>query len=1161
MAERRPVDHDLRRRVAGDLGTTFLVEASAGTGKTSILVERYVACLLATAGDDGAPAVGEVAAITFTEKAAGELRQRIRERLEGLDDAPVHTIHGFAARLLREHAVLAGIDPAFEQLDQLGSDIARQRLWEEWLTLLAAGDGDGGGAAGDGGGVAALAEAGMTAADLVAAVRRLLRAGVSLAAVRDLAVGSGGVFDERYDLAPAGLPRAPDLRASLAACREPAESLLRFCDEACLDEADRACTAARDLAAQVLGLCADPPADDEELAGRLFALRLPTVKGLGGRKENWDEAQGGKAALQDCYGAFRDAVEAVRRAYGDFVSGLALAVADAFARWAGERQAAAGQLDFTDLLGRLRDLLLHDLGARRRLQRRFRFLLVDEFQDTDPLQAEIVLFLCEREPRAAAWHEVELEPGKLFLVGDPKQSIYRFRRADIALYDAVARLVADQPGGRGQVVRIRQNFRTTPSLVAWVNRVFSHVFAADAEPGRQPAYVPVEAFRDDVPGPAVSVVLGGEYGQGAACIGDVAAARQDEAAALAALLLEMHEGGAGGRRWLVAGGGGGGGGLRPPRWGEVAVLLRTTTAIEVYEEALREAGVPFRSEGGSTYYERREVADALLCLRAAYDPGDGPAVYGALHSTFFACSDDDLLRFRADGGRFDPLAGERPPGHEAVAAGLDLLADLHRLALAAPAHEVLAELLRRTHAVEALAAAGGGAAQAVANLEQLVARARAFARAGGGGVSAFLRWAARAGEAAGEQDAPLDAGEGEGAVRLLTVHKAKGLEFPVVVIAGGALGGSGSGRGGFVDRARRRYVAQVPGALPGAGKVTFAPGDHEALKAAEEQMQASELRRLLYVAATRARDHLVITCFGQLVGRDRNREPRRGVLLAPLAAHLPSLGAGPPDEPYVHGDVLVLPPAGVAEVADSGEGGGEPDVAGLLAARETWRAAREAVLARAARPAPVTSPSSLEHLDDEARVGGPGAPPGRTDALALGTLVHAVMERCDLRDGSSLAAVAAAEAARVGRPDLAQAAAAQAGAGWRSAPVRAAAASPRVYRELPVGLALDGVVLSGSVDLLYRDGDAWVVVDYKTDRGVGPDVLRQRYTTQGAAYALAVEAALDEPVAAVVFVAAALDGLAVTVPVDDALRDLARREIAAAAAAGRPLDGGLTPEG
>ena len=1137
-------DQDDRDRATTDLGTTFLLEAGAGTGKTRVLVDRYVNCVLDPVRGTGDVRI--VAAITFTEKAAGELRQRIREdferlavqnagdpgraaviqgALDALDDAPISTIHGFAGRLLREFPVEAGVDPAFEQLDALGSDLERGRLWEEWLTELATGD----------------PSVGTTRRGL----SRLLRAGVRLEWLRTLAVGPRGVFGERYDLdpEPGSLPE-PDLSASLPELLASLERLASFCSTACSSADDKGCMAAMALVDAGREL-AQPPRDDvDQLAAAFFALPVKaTPTAPGGVKGNWSQAHGGKDELQTRYREAVAEVLAAREAYAAFLTTLAVSVADAFSRWAAATQLALGRLDFTDLLGCLRDLLARDFAARAALQARFRYLLVDEFQDTDSLQAEIVFLLCEREPMAEDWREAILEPGKLFVVGDPKQSIYRFRRADIGMYDQVKRLVAGQPDGTGALEVIRQNFRTTPAVVQWVNNVFADVFDEDREEGRQPGYQWVEPFRPQADGARVSVLLGEDYGTAA---GAADAARRAEAQALAALLLAMH--GEERERWSVqdrtASGAADTEAWRPPRWGDVALLFRATTGLETYEQAFREAGVPYRVDGGKAYFARREVDDALLCLRAVDDPSDGPAVYGALHSSFFGFSDDELFLFWAGGGRFDLFAAQ-PEAHAAVGAALATLRALHERRAASEPHELAAELVRVARASEFLAATGPGGAQAMANLEKLVDRARAFSGAGGGGLGAFLAWAAEAGDASGEQESQVD-DDGD-VVRLLTIHKAKGLEYPIVILVGGALTGGGAGGEPIVDREERRLAIKLKAELPGAPARDLEPQRYTTLKEREKRMEASEARRLLYVAATRARDRLVVSCFGRLTNKDGSAA---AVLLGPIAAALPS-PAAIADE-YEDGGLLVLP-ARVPPAPD--EQDGAPDDRDLAGARRGWRERRDAALERACLPAPATSPSGLEHVDEVVSTGGPGAPAGRAKALALGSAVHRIMELCDLGDGSSIGRVAGAVAAELERPDLADEAAKLAAVCWRAAPVRAAAmAGPgAVYRELPIGVLIDDVVVRGAVDLVYLDGDEWVVVDYKTDRAPEAEALHERYESQGAAYALAVEAATGGVVREVVLVAARDEDLVVHVAVDDELRARARGEVGAAAGAGRAV--------
>ena len=1183
--ERKVVDQHVRDRVTTDLGTTFLLEAGAGTGKTRVLVDRYVRCVLDP--ERGSGDVRTVAAITFTEKAAGELRQRVREEfearaaraaadsaeaeaivraLDALDDAPISTIHGFAGRLLREFPVEARVDPAFEQLDGLGSELERARLWEEWLAALSGADVD----------ALADVEAASVAEAVGLAARRLsrlLRAGVRLDKVQELAIGARGVFGERYDLDPAPAPpEQPDLGTALAALAEPLGRLREYCTVACVDQSDKGFAAAMDLLEAVARLVVDPPADVDLLAAALYALPAKDNKTApGGSMKGWDAALGGKEELRLRYKALVAGIFSARDLYAEFVTGLAVSVADSFSRWAGAAQLALGRLDFTDLLGCLRDLLVGEPGdraARAALQARFRYILVDEFQDTDPLQAEIAFFLCEREPIAGDWRDVVLEPGKLFVVGDPKQSIYRFRRADISLYDQVKRAVAGQPAGAGEVLAIRQNFRTTPPVVGWVNNVFAGVFDDDQEEGRQPGYQWVEPYRPDAEGARIAVLLGREYGSAA---GESDAARRDEARAIAALLVEMH--GPDAARWRVqdrdpvaAGpasahpaaegasaleGAAAAEPLRDPRWGDVALLFRATTSLETYEQALREAGVPYRVDGGKSYFERREVADALLCLRAADDPSDGPALYGALHSSLFGFSDDDLFLFWAAGGRFDLFAAQyQPAGHDSVVAALGTLRALHERCRECEPYELAAELVRLAHGAEFLASTGEGAAQAIANLEKLVERARAFSGAGGGGLGSFLAWAAEAGDAAGEQESQVD-DEGD-VVHILTIHKAKGLEYPIVVVVGGALAGSGGGGEPIVDRSARRLAIKLKAELPGAVARDLEPQAYAALNAREKEMSASESRRLLYVATTRARDRLVLSCFGKLIKKDGDPT---SALLGPAAEALPDLPPVAPAEEAEEGGMLILPPREPEVLSDRTAA---PDAAAMIAARGDWNAAREALLAEASRPARATSPSGLEHVDEEVRNGGPGAPAGRARALALGSAVHAVMELCDLRDEASIEPTAAAVTTDLGRPDLAGKAAELARACWRSAPVRAAATAladdrDAVHRELPIGALVEGAIVTGAVDLLYRDGGEWVVVDYKTDRDADESTLRERYSPQGAAYAVAIEAATGEVVREVVFVAARAGGLDIHIPVDDALRASVAREVDVAVSAGRAI--------
>jgi ATP-dependent exoDNAse (exonuclease V) beta subunit len=316
-------------------------------------------------------------------------------------------------------------------------------------------------------------------------------------------------------------------------------------------------------------------------------------------------------------------------------------------------------------------------------------------------------------------------------------------------------------------------------------------------------------------------------------------------------------------------------------------------------------------------------------------------------------------------------------------------------------------------------------------------------------------------------------------------------------------------------------------------------------------MDASERRRLFYVAATRARDLLVVPVFG---------EPGKRSLLEPLAGRLPRPGEVT-EEAVTEFEALT--PAGESLTASAARRRRVPGVRAALAARQGWVDRRQALCAAASRPAPITSPSRLEEVESpEARADGEVRLLSRRDeALALGRAVHGLMEQVPLHDAALIPEMAVRCAAEEGVPELGGRVAELAAACWAAAPVREAAASPCVWRELPLSFVAADALVEGYADLLYRTPGGWVVVDYKTDAWPSEERVRRAYELQGGAYALAVETVSGEPVAAVRFVLAAAvqDGAARTleVSVDDDLRQRTRRRIIEAAACDEDLTAGL----
>ncbi len=619
--------------------------------------------------------------------------------------------------------------------------------------------------------------------------------------------------------------------------------------------------------------------------------------------------------------------------------------------------------------------------------------------------------------------------------------------------------------------------------------------------------------------------------------------------------------------------------------GDVAILLPSFTHVGHYEQALREAGLPYRVEGGRTFFGRREVLDSLAVLQALDTAADPVAVYAALHSQLFAFSDDDLYAFSAAGGTFDYLDGEPPLGFPEIAAALSDLRALHERRNLRPPAETLDDLVRRTRLLESLALWADDAEQAIGNVAELISLADEFAHSTEASFHAFVAKTARDVRAADTAESPV--GETGEFVRLMTVHKAKGLEFPIVVLASAMLAPRNASRDPLIDRIGRRVDCSLECPSPDLDKpgttVKFQTAGYERRFADEKAALDAERSRVLYVALTRAADLLVLPIVAG--------EPPTGSLQARWQAVAPvdfaategqddDSATGPAvDDTDVRLADFVRVVTWAAGAARTQSAPPPPPTADALSARETWRVGRATLLARASRTAPIYAPSALERLEppdwadgstsgappvgsaaaaaappgDPAAIGAVRRPGGREHALALGTAVHAVLERVSLDDDGGLAELAGVAASQAGIAGESGTVAGLAHACWRAAPLRAAARRPH-RRELPVCVKHGEVLIEGALDLVYRDDElgGWIVVDYKTDAHPIPATVRERYGGQAGAYALAFEAAVGEPVLAVCVLLASLPDAAgaatvVRLECDQSLRDLVEMRLHEAA--------------
>ncbi|MGA8723445.1 MAG: UvrD-helicase domain-containing protein [Acidimicrobiales bacterium] len=1103
MSDFTPPDQGARDRIVKDLGATLFVEAGAGSGKTTALVDRVLALV-----ETGSAELANMAAITFTEKAATELRDRLRREierkivakpsgeradrlrlaLEQLDGAAIGTLHSFAQRILTEHPIEAGLPPRVEVSDEVSSDVAFDARWRSFCDEL-------------------LADPEYERTILV-----MVAANVRFESLRLLAAAFNDNWDLVEERVPETSPEPPDVHAAVASVLD---DLDRICCEPCDDDGDSLRLHLDDIAEYVAWLRTIPDELDLlEALGEKGPRKRPTFKVANrGKKEAWPN---GVAELR---ARVREAGDRLIQIPADAASAAVKRLGTVLRRFTldeAEKRRKAGELEFHDLLVIARSLLRDpEVGAavRKYLHARYERLLLDEFQDTDPIQVEIAVLIAATDPGLGGadaaeiqWDAVEVAPGHLFFVGDPKQSIYRFRRADIAMFLNASRRFGTATDG---TVELSANFRTAAPIIDWINATFGCLIdvagEADLPVPSQPRYASLDAVRPAPPsGPAVARIGALAHVDGVNADGIRA---REAADVVAAVSRAVQEG------WSVETEDGQ---WRPARLGDITILVPARTSLPFLEEGLDTAGIPYRAESNSLVYSSRAVRDLLMIVRVIADPTNGLHLLAALRTPLFACGDDDLFRFRCERGGHWSYLREQPdtvPADDPVLRCLEYLRSLWEQRYWLAPSELL-DLITRDRRAMDLGFAEGRPRDVWRRLRFVVDQARAWDEATGGNLRQYLDWVAmQTAEGARVAEAVLPETDDD-AVRIMTIHAAKGLEFPITIVSG-------------MSTAPRLRPAQAEVVFPPSGPVGYKVGSSvktdEYLEWApiDEQMSYHERIRLLYVACTRARDHLVVSTHRKVRTSEPPPENRTNAELlvagmGDLFDELADLGV------ETEG---VIPPAAT-----------EPPP---LMPEDEWRAQLTAALDRASRPTTVSATSLTEEgePDVEEEPDDPGLqkrprdldlPPwlkGRY-GTAIGRAVHGVLQAIDLATGEGLHAAVASQCEAEAVVDRADEVQRLVAAALGSPSVRAAAAS-RHWKELYVCAPLGDRQLEGYIDLLYRGHDGLVVVDYKTSATSDPTELAVRvegYRVQGASYALVVGAATGEPVTKVTFVFLTPDG-------------------------------------
>ncbi|HXV33022.1 MAG TPA: UvrD-helicase domain-containing protein [Gaiellaceae bacterium] len=1019
-------------------GVVF-VSAGAGTGKTTVLVERFARAVCERGLD-----VDSLLVITYTERAAGELRDRIRARLaeagrpdlaRDLDAAWISTIHGFCHRLLRAHPFAAGIDPRFRVLDDAQARVLQREAFDLTLGEFCA-DGD-------------EERLGLLSTYGVRALRRMLT-GVHetlRAAGRPLELELG----ERPRL-PARIEELRDAATALAADGEAGET-------------------ARATAARALEVLAE-----RTLPERL--LDLGELKARGERAASYEEARRGveQAALDELAARDRDLLQELLVRFG------------AGYRAAKGRESA---LDFEDLQLAARDLLRDDQAVRERESWRFRSIMVDEFQDTNRLQCEIVDLLAEGP-----------EGKELFFVGDEFQSIYRFRHADVEVF----RERRERSGG---VLALTQNYRSRPEVLAAVNHLFSSEFGEE--------FQPLEAagrFPDPVFGAPVELLVTDK----ASYAGTPTHWRRAEARHIAARVRELVDSG-------------------EASAGEIVLLFAAGTDAEHYEEELRKAGLQTYRATGRGYFGQQQVVDLLAYLRLLHNRYDDEALVTVLASPFVGLSNDALVLLRRAAPKrplFQPfergLPGELSDGDRRLCRAF--LQRFERLAAAASALslERLCDRIVADHDYDLAVLVQWDGRRRYANIRKLARLARSYEELRGRDVEGFVRFV-RDQEAVGARELEAVAEEEDAdAVRLLTIHSAKGLEFKVVIVADAGRDRNAPSPDEILCLPDGRFGFRVADPATGSRRPAFG---YEQVREAEREAERAERLRLYYVAMTRAIDRLIVS--GAIdPGRAADQGTPIGWVLGRLEAdELDAAGESPVELVRDGARLLVRvdrhrPEAEAPPAEERAPAAPEEGQLALFAGDDGAALPPPAPRLPELLPVPAPPLHRVRRLSYSAlalfdrcsyryyaeRVAGMrpedahGTVPGATGLAAteIGDAVHRLLETVDL----AAPAVPDVEPVRGWYPavtgeELERIRGFVASYCGSELAGRIAALAGSVP-ERPFAFEHDGVLLHGRLDVHWSDGGRALVLDYKTNslaEGSPEEIVAADYRLQQLVYALA----------------------------------------------------------
>lgn len=1024
----KPVDEENRNRIRStEINSSLVIEAGAGTGKTSLLIDR-ITTLLKTFD------ITEIVGITFTDNAASELEDRLRRNLEEMirkgnphlagrflqhlnkiDRANLSTIHSFASSLIRERPVEIGIDPDFTHLED---DEALNRLQELLFQFVA-----------------------NAGAEYLRLIDLYMILGGRLEKLADIITS---IYTERdllrdeTTLAPIPEPAA---RVETFACKLGQLSQLAF-KEARAEDPGRK---------QVEALQSVLPAREDFNSSEAWSwlFEIAGIDTRAGSQGNW-------TSKDKCKG-FKEEVKQLKEDVSTFIEDYKTLLLNNLLNWMTGiirkyevEKLAGGALGFQDLLLYARDLLMKQ-DSTDYYRDRFRRILIDEFQDTDPIQVDIALLLGGARIVEDRCDLSGVEIGKLCIVGDPKQSIYRFRRADPHIYIDAAEKIEDI----GRKIRIVQNFRSDSSIIRFVNEFFRKIWNdISTNTIAYEALQPNSNRPGLKPSPSVLIVDTSEDEAEILKVGD---ARKTEAEAIVRIINTAIR-----ESWQVTDRNEEGDFItRKAEYRDIAILCSTTTDLELYTDLLREADIPFHIEGGKGFYRQQVVIDILNCVTAIDNPADRLSFMGALRSPFFGVPDDELSDWLLGALSDEDYRKETSGSSEKILRALSILKELHDNRISRKPVETLDMLFRLTHAFNLYLSLPRGETEETV-FKKMLDLARTHENENGTGLRGFRRWLQNRVETESDETLPAPPSASHN-VRIVTIHRSKGLEYPIVILANLNAKRNHSSKSVRIipDRFGKRLHVRVGNAKDG-----FRTEGFDQAEETEKLEDASERLRLLYVAMTRARDHLAIplVTMGEKTGEYAKWIDLfvKGELAEKEEAELSFR--------FVKNSDLSRSQGSIEQNAEK-----DALVSRILSERNEWLVDRQKrleqiKLAQTIIPSDASRGVELPGISNRAS--------GQDDAASIGIALHQYLAICELSDVIDLKLLDQV----TGQNGAITETVLRLVKNCLKSPIwKRAIAAQRTWRETPFVISRENDLVRGIIDMLWEDSDGAIyLVDWKS---------------------------------------------------------------------------------